>query len=47
LLNQKRKPKNAASGQREMLVAISGKGAAKAKGAAHETKRSARQREAE
>ena len=41
-----RKPKKAASGQREMLMAISGKGEAKAKGAAKETKRSARQRKA-
>src|SRR3981189_799736 len=41
-----RKPKKAASGQREMLLAISGKGEAKAKGAAKETKRPARQRKA-
>jgi DNA end-binding protein Ku len=41
-----RKPKKAASGQREMLMAISGKGEAKAKGAAKETKRTARQRKA-
>jgi DNA end-binding protein Ku len=41
-----RKPKKAASGQREMLMAISGKGEAKAKGAAKETKRPSRQRKA-
>jgi DNA end-binding protein Ku len=41
-----RKPKKAAPGQREMLMAISGKGEAKAKGAAKETKRPARQRKA-
>ena len=37
------KPKKA-SGQREMLMAISGKGEAKSKGAAKETKRPTRQR---
>ncbi|MGA7998710.1 MAG: hypothetical protein WCA28_27935 [Bradyrhizobium sp.] len=37
-----RKSKKAASGQREMLMAISGKGRDKAKPAAKETKRSAR-----
>ena len=37
------KPKRA-SGQREMLMAISGKGEAKSKGAAKETKRPTRQR---
>ena len=41
-----RESKEAASGQREMLMAISGKGEAKAKGAAKETKRPARQRKA-
>jgi DNA end-binding protein Ku len=45
-----RKPKKAASGQREMLMAITGKseskGEAKAKGAPKETKRPARQRKA-
>ena len=45
-----RKPKKAASGQREMLMAISGKGEgkseAKAKDAAREIKRSTRQRKA-
>jgi DNA end-binding protein Ku len=44
------KPKKSASGQREMLMAISGKGEgkseAKAKGAAKDTKRPARQRKA-
>ena len=37
-----RKSKKAASGQREMLMAISGKGQDEAKPAAKETKRSAR-----
>jgi DNA end-binding protein Ku len=41
-----RKPKKAASGQREMLMAISGKGEGKAKPAARETKRPTRQRKA-
>jgi DNA end-binding protein Ku len=41
-----RKPKKAASGQHDMLTAIPGKGEAKAKGAAKETKRPARQRKA-
>jgi DNA end-binding protein Ku len=41
-----RKPKKAASGQREMLMAISGKGEGKAKPAAKETKRPTRQRKA-
>jgi DNA end-binding protein Ku len=45
-----RKPKKAASGQREMLMAIAGKGErkseAKAKGAEKETKRPTRQRKA-
>ena len=41
-----RKPKKAASGQREMLMAISGKGEGKAKPAAKETKRRTRQRKA-
>jgi len=41
-----RKPKKAASGQREMLMAISGKGEGKAKPAAKETKRPARHRKA-
>jgi DNA end-binding protein Ku len=41
-----RKPKKAASGPREMLMAISGKGEGKAKPAAKETKRPARQRKA-
>src|ERR1700726_3327665 len=41
-----RKPKKAASGQREMLMAISGKGEGKAKPAAKDTKRPARQRKA-
>jgi DNA end-binding protein Ku len=41
-----KKPKKAASGQREMLMAISGKGDGKAKPAAKETKRPARQRKA-
>ena len=40
------KPKKAASGQREMLMAISGKGEGKAKPAAKETKRPTRQRKA-
>jgi DNA end-binding protein Ku len=40
---KKSKPKKA-SGQREMLMAISGKGEAKSKGAAKETKRPTRQR---
>jgi DNA end-binding protein Ku len=41
-----RKPKKAASGQREMLMAISGKGEGKAKAAAKEATRPARQRKA-
>jgi DNA end-binding protein Ku len=41
-----RKPKKAASGQREMLMAIDGKGEGKPKPAAKETKRPARQRKA-
>jgi DNA end-binding protein Ku len=41
-----RNPKKAASGQREMLMAISGKGESKAKPAAKETKRPTRQRKA-
>src|SRR5665647_2355852 len=41
-----RKPKKAASGQREMLMAISGKGDGKAKPAAKESKRPTRQRKA-
>ena len=41
-----RKPKKAASGQHEMLMAISGKGEGKAKPAARETKRPPRQRKA-
>jgi DNA end-binding protein Ku len=41
-----RKPKKAAAGQREMLMAISGKGEGKAKPAAKETKRPTRQRKA-
>jgi DNA end-binding protein Ku len=41
-----RKPKKAASGQREMLMAISGKGDGKAKPTAKETKRPTRQRKA-
>jgi DNA end-binding protein Ku len=41
-----RKPKKAASGQREMLMAISGKREGKAKPAAKETKRPSRQRKA-
>jgi DNA end-binding protein Ku len=40
------KPKKAASGQREMLMAIAGKGEGKAKPAAKETKRPTRQRKA-
>ena len=40
------KPKKAASGQREMLMAISGKGDGKAKPAAKESKRPTRQRKA-
>ena len=41
-----RKPKKAASGQREMLMAIAGKGEGKAKAGAKETKRPTRQRKA-
>jgi hypothetical protein len=41
-----KKPKRAASGQREMLMAISGKGEGNAKPAAKETKRPTRQRKA-
>jgi DNA end-binding protein Ku len=41
-----RKPKKAAAGQREMLMAISGKGEGKAKPAAEETKRPTHQRKA-
>jgi DNA end-binding protein Ku len=41
-----RRPKKAASGQREMLMAISGKGEGNAKLAAKETKRPTRQRKA-
>jgi DNA end-binding protein Ku len=41
-----RKPKKAASGQREMPMAICGKGDGKAKPAAKETKRPTRQRKA-
>ena len=41
-----RKPKKAASGQHEMLIAISGKGEGKRKPAAKEIKRPARQRKA-
>jgi DNA end-binding protein Ku len=41
-----RKPKKAASGQREMLMAISGKGEGKAKSEAKESKRPSRQRKA-
>jgi len=40
------KPKKAASGQREMLMAIAGEGEGKAKPATKETKRPTRQREA-
>jgi len=40
------KSKKAAAGQGEMLMAISGKGAGKSKGAAKETKRPSRQRKA-
>jgi DNA end-binding protein Ku len=40
------KPKKAAAGQREMLMAIPGKGEGKAKAAAKESKRPARQRKA-
>jgi len=41
-----KKPKKAATGQREMLMAIAGKGEGKAKPAAKETKRPTRQRKA-
>jgi DNA end-binding protein Ku len=41
-----RKPKKAASDQREMLMAISGKDEGKSKGAAKETRRPTRQRKA-
>ena len=41
-----RKPKKAASGQREMLMAIAGKAEGKTKLAAKETKRATRQRKA-
>jgi DNA end-binding protein Ku len=41
-----KKAKKAAPGQKEMLMPIAGKGEAKAKGAAKETKRPARQRKA-
>jgi DNA end-binding protein Ku len=41
-----KKSKKAASGQKEMLMPIAGKGESKAKGAAKETKRPARQRKA-
>jgi DNA end-binding protein Ku len=41
-----RKPKKAASGQREMLMAISGKGEGKAKSEPKESKRPSRQRKA-
>ena len=40
------KPRKAAAGQKEMLMAISGKGEGKAKAAAKETKRPTRQRKA-
>ena len=43
---KRRKPKKAAFGQREMLMAIAGKGEDKAKPAAKETKRPTRQRKA-